>query len=281
MLNEGIEMTINIEHRAELVDLIYKKIHNNVADIKLQWMYPKGTNTKHFFVDNLLPMEMCQEIYNSFPKDANGFLKLKSFREKKKTSVDLENYDPILAHITYAFHDEKIVNLISEIIGFTQIEPDPFLYAGGLSMMFKGDYLNPHLDNSHDSSRNKYRRLNLLYYVSPNWNLENGGNFELWDDRRLNVKIVPSKTNRLIVMETNKKTWHSVNKVLVDEPRCCVSNYYFSQLSPDDHEYFHVTSFTGRPNEKIKRIFSLADNKIRNFISEKFKISRGKKRDRL
>jgi Rps23 Pro-64 3,4-dihydroxylase Tpa1-like proline 4-hydroxylase len=147
--------------------------------------------------------------------------------------------------------------------------------------MFKGDYLNPHLDNSHDSSRNKYRRLNLLYYVSPNWNLENGGNFELWDDRRLNVKIVPSKTNRLIVMETNKKTWHSVNKVLVDEPRCCVSNYYFSQLSPDDHEYFHVTSFTGRPNEKIKRILSLADNKIRNFISEKFKISRGKKRDRL
>jgi hypothetical protein len=83
-------MTINIEHRAELVDLIYKQIHNNIADIKLQWMHPKGTNTKHFFVDNLLPMEMCHEIYNSFPKDANGFLKLKSFREKKKLLLILK-----------------------------------------------------------------------------------------------------------------------------------------------------------------------------------------------
>ena len=35
--------------------------------------------------------------------------------------------------------------------------------------MTEGDFLNPHIDNSHDAKRERYRRLNLLYYVSPGW----------------------------------------------------------------------------------------------------------------
>jgi Rps23 Pro-64 3,4-dihydroxylase Tpa1-like proline 4-hydroxylase len=193
----------------------------------------------------------------------------------------LDDYAPILANITYAFQDDKIVELVSEICGFEEIEPDPMLYAGGLSMMFQGNFLNPHLDNSHDGKRDRYRRLNLLYYVSPNWHQENGGNFELWDDSRTKVKTLVANTNRLIVMETNKLSWHSVSKVKVDKPRCCVSNYYFSKISPDSTDYFHVTSFTGRPEEKIKRMLGVIDNSLRNIASKTLKISRGKSRARI
>jgi Rps23 Pro-64 3,4-dihydroxylase Tpa1-like proline 4-hydroxylase len=164
------------------------------------------------------------------------------------------------------------------LIGFEKIEPDPKLYAGGLSMMFQGDFLNPHLDNSHDGDRNRYRRLNLLYYVSPDWKLENGGNFELWDDTRTIPKTLVSMTNRLVVMETHKLSWHSVSRVNVDRPRCCVSNYYFSEISPDASEYYHVTSFSGRPEEKAKRAIGILDNALRNFVSKTLKISRGKSR---
>ena len=78
-------------------------------------------------------------------------------------------------------------------------------------------------------------------------------------------------------METNKTSYHSVSKVQIDKPRCCVSNYYFSKISPDSSEYFHVTSFTGRPEEMSKKILGLADNFLRNIISKTFKIGRGKK----
>lgn len=115
-------------------------------------------------------------------------------------------------------------------MGFKKIEPDPKLYAGGLSMMFSGDFLNPHIDNSHDGDRHRYRRLNLLYYVSPGWNLRNGGNLELWDEARIKPKTLVALENRLVVMETNKISWHSVSKVEIDRPRCCVSNYYFSEV---------------------------------------------------
>ena len=143
-------------------------------------------------------------------------------------------------------------------------------------MMFPGDFLNPHIDNSHDGDRQRYRRLNLLYYVSPDWKIENGGNFELWNDERLNQKTLTALANRLVVMETNKISWHSVSQVQTDRPRCCVSNYYFSKISPDTSDYFHVTSFTGRPEEKIKRIVGFADNALRNLVSKTLKTGRGK-----
>lgn len=115
--------------------------------------------------------------------------------------------------------------LIARITGLEALEPDEQLYAGGISMMVKGHFLNPHVDNSHDKARERYRVLNLLYYVSPGWKRENGGNLELWPDGPKGEQItVESRFNRLAVMITNKNSWHSVSEIRVSEARCCVSN---------------------------------------------------------
>ncbi len=256
--------------------MLLDRLQASADSIRRQWATPEGTTTRHFVLDGLLEPSTCGMIYEAFPRDGDGFFNRESFREKKKTSADLRSYDPILSDITYAFQDHRVVRLVSDLVGFEQIEPDPKLYAGGLSMMFPGDFLNPHIDNSHDGERVRYRRLNLLYYVSPDWSLDYGGNFELWDTEKKTPKILPALTNRLIVMETNKTSWHSVSKVEVDRPRCCVSNYYFSKISPDSSDYFHVTSFTGRPEERAKRVLGSVDNALRNWVSKTLKIGRGK-----
>ncbi|MBY4730730.1 2OG-Fe(II) oxygenase [Cupriavidus pauculus] len=263
-------------NKEKLTDLIIGKLTEQEASIRDQWSRPVGTRTRHFIVDDLLPPEIATQIYDAFPKDANGFYDRESFREKKRTSANLDQYAPILAAITYAFQDPRTVEVVSQLVGFEKIEPDPSLYAGGLSMMFKGDFLNPHIDNSHDAKRDRYRRLNLLYYVSPDWKLENGGNFELWDDDCKVQKTLTCQFNRLVVMETNKLSWHSVSPVQIDAPRCCVSNYFFSEISPDKTDYFHVTSFTGRPEETGKRAIGIVDNALRNTVSKVLKYGRGK-----
>lgn len=255
---------------------ILNKITESAESIKQQWFNPEGTETRHFVIDELLEPELCAQIYNAFPRDGNGFFDRESFREKKKTSADLSSYDKVLSDVTYALQDKRVVDLLSELVGFAEIDPDPNLYAGGLSMMFPGDFLNPHIDNSHDGDRLRYRRLNLLYYVSPEWRVENGGNLELWNKDKTIPKTIAALTNRLAVMETNKTSWHSVSPVVANCPRCCVSNYYFSKQSPDHTEYFHVTSFTGRPDESIKRFVGTADNALRNFVSKVLKTGRGK-----
>lgn len=262
--------------REELIQLILKKLEDSAESIREQWANPTGTSTRHFIVDDLLPAAVAREIYESFPKDGNGFFSRESFREKKRTSAHLGQHAPLLGDVTYAIQDARTVQKVSELVGMTDLEPDPSLYAGGLSMMFHGDFLNPHIDNSHDGKRDRFRRLNLLYYVSPDWQLENGGNFELWDEERLVPKTIVSQYNRLVVMETNKLSWHSVSPVTAQAPRCCVSNYFFSVNSPDNTDYFHVTSFTGRPEELGKRVLGVMDNALRNVVSRALKIGRGK-----
>jgi Rps23 Pro-64 3,4-dihydroxylase Tpa1-like proline 4-hydroxylase len=268
----------SMENQERLTTSIIDKLMSSAADVQLQWKNPSGTNTRHFVLDELLDQETCTKIYHAFPRDGNGFFNRESFREKKRTSANLSDYDPVLADITYALQDQRVVESVAALVGFRGLEPDPKLYAGGLSMMFQGDFLNPHIDNSHDSERQRYRRLNLLYYVSPAWKLEHGGNFELWDEDRTNPKTIISATNRLVVMETNKTSWHSVSPVKSDAPRCCVSNYYFSKTSPDGSEYFHVTSFTGRPEESAKRAVGAIDNAMRNAVAKVLKVGRGKDR---
>jgi Rps23 Pro-64 3,4-dihydroxylase Tpa1-like proline 4-hydroxylase len=262
--------------RREIAQFIVTRLENDRAAIEAAWNNPQATRTRHFIVDDLLPKEIAEQAYAAFPRDGSGFSCRETFREKKRTSAHLSEYAPILGEITYAIQDPDVVGKVSELVGFKNIEPDPSLYAGGLSMMFKDDFLNPHVDNSHDAKRDRYRRINLLYYVSPDWSLENGGNFELWDDDHTVPVPIISAQNRLLVMETNKSSLHSVNKVLVDRPRCCISNYYFSETSPDETEYFHVTSFYGRPEEPIKKVISAADNVLRNLAAKTLKVGRGK-----
>ena len=259
------------------VNEINSKLDLNKEDILEQWNNPKDTVTKHFVIDNLLTEEHCSSIYYAFPNDFKKFNQRKTLHEKKKTSANINDYPEIISDIIHAIQDETVISKIETILKIKGLEKDPTLYAGGLSSMSKGDFLDPHIDNSHDRNREKYRRLNLLYYVSPHWNIENGANFELWNKDVSIPKTIVSKFNRLIVMETNKNSWHSVSKCLVEKPRVCVSIYLFSQNSPTGKDYFHVTSFKGRPDQKIKNAYSLIDNKIRNVFSKITKFGRGKK----
>jgi len=91
----------------------------------------------------------------------------------------------------------------------------------------------------------------LLYYVTPDWKLEYGGNLEMWPNGIAEKQTtIHSKFNRLVVMVTHDSSWHSVSKIKQDAHRCCISNYYFSETSIHKNEKFHVTSFRGRPEQK-------------------------------
>lgn len=247
--------------RSELVACVLDRLDEDLKRARAQWSNPpEGTATRHCYIDDLLPKDVALAIHQAFPRDGDGFLTLKSFREHKRTSAALDQYPRILADITYALQDPSVIEKVSELTGMSHLEPDPHLYAGGLSMMFKGEFLNPHIDNSHERSRTKYRRINLLYYVAPGWELENGGNLELWDEGVTKPVTIASKFNRLALMETNSKSYHSVSPVRVEGPRCCVSNYYFSEQSPTGKDYYHVTSYTGRPEQRMRRALGIVDN---------------------
>ncbi|MFB9095036.1 MULTISPECIES: 2OG-Fe(II) oxygenase [Flavobacterium] len=257
-------------NRNQLADLIFSKIEKNKDTLVKQFQYSKP-EIGFFYLDDLLPEDIALKIFNFFPKPVNMVLK-KSLRENKYVAAQMNQYDSILEEIIYAFQDIRIVTLIAEICVINDCFPDEKLYAGGISLMEEKQYLNPHLDNSHDKERERWRVLNLLYYVTPNWKLEYGGNLELWPNGLKNKQItIESKFNRLAVMATHNKSLHSVSPVVVNNKRCCVSNYYFSNSPLQVTDSFHVTSFRGRPENKITDIILQTDTWLRNGIRKIFK----------
>lgn len=256
--------------RAAISKLIYQNIKAQELALKEQFFASKN-QIGYFYLDALLPKEIALEIYNKFPKIAQTVAR-KTLREQKFTAYQMNAYDALLEEVVYAFQDKKVVQLISEICGIKELLPDANLYAGGLSLMRKDSFLNPHLDNSHDKDRENWRVLNLLYYVSPDWKSENGGNLELWPHGLQKQQLtIANKFNRLVVMATHQNSWHSVSKITENQVRCCVSNYYFSKepLLPSDA--FHITTFRGWPSEKLKDIVLQIDNKIRSGVRYLFK----------
>jgi len=59
--------------RKEIVQLILDRLAAEQSNILAQWLAPVGTTTRHFYVDDLLPIELANAAYNAFPRDAAGF----------------------------------------------------------------------------------------------------------------------------------------------------------------------------------------------------------------
>lgn len=254
--------------RTEIADHVVRRLSESLDSLKSQWA---GSGPiEHCFIDDVLPEDVALKIRTAFPT-GKSMRTRRSLRELKHVAAQMDAYDPLLEEALYAFQDSRIVELISEITSLRKLRPDDLLYAGGISMMSRGHFLNPHLDNSHDKSRELYRVLNLLYYASPDWKLENGGNLELWPEGMSGKQVaIESRFNRLVIMITNRRSLHSVSPVEIDGLRCCVSNYYFSEEPAEATDYFHITSFRGRPEQPIRDVILQADSVLRMAVRKLF-----------
>lgn len=250
--------------RTDIATLIANRISQESERLKAA--YAQSGGIRHFVVDDLLPLELANRIASAFP--AADAMKFKdTLRERKYISSQMNQYDPLVEEALFAFHDEQVVAAVHRIVGHPTLYPDPKLYAGGISRMEQGCFLNPHLDNSHDKERQRWRALNLLYYISPGWQDHFGGNLEIWP---YGVKDAPvmieSRFNRLAIMATHHQSWHSVSPVHAAQARCCISNYYFSDQPMLAGQPFHVTSFRGRPEQPIRDVMLQADALLRNTL---------------
>lgn len=238
-------------NRPSLASLIADRLERDRDALAAAWK--ASGPVRHVAIDDLLPDAAAREIAAAFPPPAamGGY---DSLKERKRVGVDMDAYAPVLKEITFAFQDPRVLRATEAITGIATLNADANLYSSGLSAMREGDFLNPHIDNSGNPLLNQYRRINTLYYVTPGWNPAWGGQLELWDARRANPIALEPRFNRLVLMNTNRTSYHSVRPIrgCGDLTRNCVSNYYFSPESPEGYDYFHVTSFRGRPEQPLR-----------------------------
>lgn len=151
--------------KEKIVEIICHRLESNMDKLRKEFL-SSNVSTRFLEIDELLPKHLAMDIYKNFPK-IDQMRHISSFREEKYTFKQLNMTPGIVEDITFAIQSPKVISLIEKITGLAGQRPDPSLYAGGLSLMAKNNFLNPHIDNSHDGDRKYYRTLNLLYYATP------------------------------------------------------------------------------------------------------------------
>jgi Rps23 Pro-64 3,4-dihydroxylase Tpa1-like proline 4-hydroxylase len=245
---------------------IAERLRLNKDKLAAQWK--AAVPVRHCYLDDLLPEDIARRIYSSLPAPHTLMLR-ESIKERKRVGIKVEEYAPEMAAILFAFQEEEVVDAVGNITGQEALSADASLYGSGISMMLEGDFLLPHLDNSHDGDGKLYRVLNLLYYVTPEWPESGGGNLELWDKSMKERKEVHARFNRLVLMETDTDSVHSVTKVEQSGGvRGCISNYYFSPVPSNHIEHIHKTTFFARPEDGlVKKLQLKAEGKAKNFLA--------------
>ncbi len=253
-------------NQQSLAAQIGARLRENTESLRKFWQ--SSAPVHHCYLDDLLPEEIACRIYNSLPAPDTLMLR-ESIKERKRVGIKVEHYAPEMAAILFAFQQPQVVEAVGAITGQQKLSADASLYGSGISLMLEGDFLLPHLDNSHDGDGKLYRVLNLLYYITPEWPEEGGGNLELWDKPMKAHKEIHAKFNRLVLMETHTESVHSVTKVM--QPggmRACISNYYFSPIPSNHKEHIHKTTFYARPEDGVvKKLQLAAEGKAKNFLA--------------
>lgn len=202
-------------------------------------------------LDNLLPPELFEEAARCLPPK-QAMIRRRSLGERKYCWAQTGHLPPTLRTCIAAFASRPVAEKLGRMLDLGTLEPDETLYNGGVTLMAPGDFMRPHLDNSHDRHRSRRRRLAALFYLSSPWQPEQGGNLTIWSRKPMRqIKTIAYKPNRLVLMQVNECAWHSVDPVFGTADRANLTTYFYDSASTSDA--VRLTRFMGWPGELATR----------------------------
>jgi len=198
---------------------------------------------RHVAIDDFLDAAFARSLLEDFPEfdeklaiNENGEVGGKAVHEQV-TSLGpaWQKLDGLVAGADFRA-------LVSDITGVPDLCYDPAYFGGGTHENLHGQSLSPHVDfNFHPLTR-QHRRLNLIVYLSPEWDASWGGSIQLHRDPYKApvddeiVTITPA-FNRCVIFETNEYSWHGFRRIDLPEDKRHLSRksfalYYYTVSRP-------------------------------------------------
>lgn len=221
-------------------------------------------------LDDFLSADFAHRVAESFPEYSEAAATGKEYRrvnEHGKVQVtDKTRFSDPVQQLELILSSAEFLETIAEITGIRNLVADPDLVGGGIHIMRPGAVLDVHIDFNLLSSRNLYRRLNILLFLNIDWRTEWGGQLELWDrDVQVCEAVVEPLFNRCVIFETSDHSFHGVRKVTCPKGRTRKSyaGYYYTNEAPLGWDgSVHSTVFRARPNETVKAALLLPLERI-------------------
>lgn len=224
----------------------------------------------HIAVDNFLPAERYRALSAAFPgPEADLWFQFRSGKENKKLqSRDHDALPPVIRDFIADANGPDFIRFLENLTGIDGLIADPDLHGGGLHQTLPGGHLGMHVDYNFHSVTKLDRRLNVILYLNDEWDEAWGGSLEFWDeDVRSKVQSIAPVGNRLVVFNTDEKSWHGHP----DPLRCpdgitrkSIALYYYTKGRPvTEAAPEHNTIFKERPGEAFR---STLKEKLRDWV---------------
>jgi hypothetical protein len=224
-------------------------------------------------IDNFLSIDTAKIISSEFPNsDSEAWFNYNSPLEKKRACNNWFYFGPETYKLISYLNSEEFLKKLKEITGINNLYLDLGLHGGGLHMQGNDDKLNIHLDYSIHPKLNLKRKINLIIYLSEDWNTEWGGNLELWShDYELNKPLEKFATidnifNRAVIFDTSQNSWHGFPDEIncpKDKWRKSIAVYYLTDVDDltDDRKraLYHPT----KEQESDIEVLNLIKNRVK------------------
>mgnify|MGYP001161466362 FL=1 len=198
----------------------------------------------HYIVDNFLPDDIAKSISNDFLDYENQKWHFYNNQiENKKALQDWGKFSKETYKIFQYFCSPSFIEKIKSITGISDLYPDYGLHGGGWHMHGTGGNLNVHKDYSVHPKLGLRRKLNLIVYLSENWNPEWGGAIEFWSHNEQNnrplalEKSIDCMYNRAVLFDTTQNSWHGLPTPLTcpkGKYRKSIAMYYLTDADGDE-----------------------------------------------
>ncbi|MGB5487395.1 MAG: 2OG-Fe(II) oxygenase, partial [Lysobacterales bacterium] len=221
--------------------LINQSVKTNRAELNKEFV--SAEPFRHITIDNFLDMDFARALLDAFPAfeeelavNENGEVGGKAVHQKIATLGSAWRKLDKLAQ------DEEFRALISDITGIPGLKFDPDYYGGGTHENRHGQSLNPHVDFNFHPRTHQHRRMNLILYLSPEWEQEWGGSIQLHRDpykppSEDDIVTITPAFNRCVIFETNEYSWHGFESINLPEDKRMLSRksfalYYYTDERP-------------------------------------------------
>jgi len=202
----------------------------DILSYKETWTIAKPFH--HLVIDSFLTESAISDIVAEFPSfDDKLWYIYDNPIEIKKALNSWDRFPKTIYTLFWYLNSPEFVSQL-EVLTDCKLFPDPGLNGGGLHSHRSGGKLNTHLDYSLHPKLRLERRLNLLVYVTPNWEESWGGHLGLWDHDEANegpknlVTSIMPKFNRAVLFDTTQNSWHGL-----PEPITCPPNVTRNSLA--------------------------------------------------
>ena len=195
------------------------KLIRDIDWLEVKNQFETSTPFNHVVIDNFFLPEVAEQLSNEFPAyddPALGFYN--NAIENKKVYNKWDKF-PKLTYQTFTFLGrEEFLSNMKYMLNTDDLWMDYGLNGGGWHLHSRGGNNNVHLDYNIHPKLGEQRKLNIIVYLTPNWNSEWGGGLELWthDPERKQPKtldkLVDNVYNRAVIFDTTQNSWHGLPK---------------------------------------------------------------------